>query len=118
MTFYHLLILLCLIIGVATSIIELRNHYRFINKCTETTKGKIIDIDEEIHRRGKHTYTTKFFKIEYKANQKPCLLRQAFWHCAEPGRYICGSVVVHYDPNDPNEAWAETPGKHKYSIFL
>ncbi|MBQ9257696.1 MAG: hypothetical protein IJ181_11340 [Acidaminococcaceae bacterium] len=57
------------------------------------------------------------FKIEFTVNGSAYTFAQDT-HARDFRKHVGERVIVHYDPNKPKRAWAETPGKGPYSEFM
>ena len=92
-----------------------------VKKCTQMTQGKIVDVK---HVEGSSS-TTHYFIIRYSVNHQKYSLSQTAWGLSSSGKggssyesHIGEWVTVHYDDEKPKRAWAETPGKHRYSSYV
>lgn len=59
--------------------------------------------------------SNEYFVVECEANQQHWKFEQLIGQCADRlDTYIGEPVTVHYDPNNPEQAFAGTPGKSRH----
>ncbi len=92
-----------------------RRMHRFDKVATGTVIGKISDIDDEENYEG--TARRYFWIIVYQVDSTEYKLRQQHMRILPLGvrkqmeEHLFEEVTVHYDPNAPKKAWAETPDR-------
>ena len=108
-------ILVVVIIGFIVYVVKKARDEHAISRATAQTKGTIHRIfqfyDSENHN------TTNYWVVRYSVGGMTYRFLQEDYSMSKQymEAYVDKEVAVFYDPEKPNKAWADTPGKHAYA---
>ena len=108
-------ILVVVIIGFIVYVVKKARDEHAISRATAETQGTILHIyrfyDSEDHN------TTYYWVVRYSVGGMTYrFMQEAYGMSRESMEAHAGEeVAVFYDPEKPDKAWADTPGKHAYA---
>ena len=108
-------ILVVVIIGFIVYVVKKARDEHAISRATAQTKGTIYSVfqfyDSEDHN------TTNYWVVRYSVGGMTYRFQQEAYSMSKQSMeaYVDKEVSVFYDPQKPEKAWADTPGKHAYA---
>ena len=109
------IIVLILLFGIPAFLLIRRKHHR--KRAVAITVGKITDLRLNEHYDSGHEFADGWY-YSYSVDGKEYRKSQILRFMVSPRKlesrmrgHLGENVVVHYDPEHPKHAWAETPDR-------